>query len=297
MFKRILVLLDTSPIAEQVIPCARLLASKLGGTVILFHAVEPARRDQHGGAPADADTLRARAMAYLETVGEGFRSAGVPVEREVRMAHAADAVLDYAAHEQVDLIAMATHGRGGIQRWAYGSVADKVLHAGRTPLLLVRAHPLSPAPPQTLRRIMVTLDRSELAEQALPYALQVAKAFDAEILLYHIWDTSGYTFDVSHDPAVERVMRDTFSYSQNYLVEMTHKLLSEGVRVQWQAESGNVANHILGAAEKQSVDLVVMSTHGLSGLGRWMLGSVADRVLRHSVKPVLLIRTLETAKK
>jgi nucleotide-binding universal stress UspA family protein len=217
-------------------------------------------------------------------------SFGAATEVVVRRAAPAAAILECAAQERADLVALCTHGRGGLQRLVHGSVTDKVLHLTRLPLLIVRAQPVPPPSADAFRRLLVSLDRSALAEAALPPAVAIAKSFDAELLLFHVWDESGYTFDPSHDPQVERIMRDTYAYSEQYLNDMAQRLAAQGARVRWVAESGNPADHILKAADSQSADLLIMSTHGSSGVVRSALGSVADSVLRRARKPLLVVR-------
>jgi nucleotide-binding universal stress UspA family protein len=290
MFTRILIPLDMSPAAEQALPWARLLAARQHGTVAFLHLLEPMPEVV---PPTAAGEMEMHARAYLENAAAPFRADGITVECVIKAGAPAHGILDYAAAWGATLIAMSTHGRGGVQRWVYGSVANKIVHAASAPVLLVRAQaaPLAAAaPPAALRRLLVPLDRSPLAEQALPPAVDLARAFDAELLLYHVWDTAGYTFDASNDPKVERIMRDTYVYSETYMVDVTRRLTADGVRVHWLAESGDVAQHILSAAEHEDADLIVMSTHGLSGISRWVLGSIADRVLRHASKPLLLVR-------
>ncbi|MBI5876314.1 MAG: universal stress protein [Chloroflexi bacterium] len=287
MFDHIIVPLDLSPVAEQSLRWARVLAARMGGRLTLLHALETA---QPVVGPTTVGEMELHARDDLERVATSLRQDGLAVDCVVAAGPAAQAILGHAARSNADLIAMSTHGRGGVQRWVYGSIADKLLHASPVPVLLVRAQLSPDAGPPALHRLLVPLDRSPLAERALPPATALALAFDAELLLYHVWDTSGYTFDASNDPAVERVMRDTYAYSKQYMVDVTQRLAANGVHAHWQAESGDIAEHILNAADSQHADLIVMSTHGLSGVTRWMLGSIADRVLRHATKPLLLVR-------
>jgi nucleotide-binding universal stress UspA family protein len=296
MYSRILVPLDCSPMAEQALPWAKTLAARLKSAVVLFHVLEPIREM----VPVDSDVFKAgeqteiirrSALEYLDSVRKDFESVGAPVEIEIREGRAATAILEFAERVPVDLIVMATHGRSGIQRWVYGSVADKVLHGARAPLLLVRANNAPPRLQPKLTRILVPLDRSALAEAALVPARQLAEAFDAEIVLFHVWDLFGYNFGESQDSTIDEIMQATYSYAKDYLVKQTHDLQTKGLRVRWQAQSGAIAECILAAAEKDAASLIVMSTHGLSGISRWVMGSVADRVLSASPIPVLLLRS------
>jgi nucleotide-binding universal stress UspA family protein len=295
MYRRILIPLDGSPIAEQVLPLARMFVVHFQSSVVLFEAVEPiANRARVQGAALRAqeqsDRSRTQALEYLEKTLHDF-PAGVSVEREVRVGSPAAAILDFAESAQVDLIAMATHGRTGLQRWVYGSVAEKVLSGAQHPLVLVRARE-NPPPLTRIKRILVPLDGSELSERALGPVRNVATAFAAEVLLLQVMELAAYPVDGLsmgvYTSAVDDAVRES---TEEYLSQTARRLQLQGVHVRWQAQWGQVTQAILDTAQKEAANLIVMCTHGRSGAGRWIMGSVADRVLRASHIPVLLIRS------
>ncbi len=151
MYKTILVPLDGSELAESVFPHVETLARQTSAwpaDVVLIRVCEPARMvmagygsDAIGQAAIIADqaaaVVREDAEKYLDEVEKRLRASGLKVRTELLMGDPAEEILEYAANNPVDLIAMATHGRSGISRWAYGSVASKVLRGIDTPLLLV----------------------------------------------------------------------------------------------------------------------------------------------------------------
>jgi nucleotide-binding universal stress UspA family protein len=153
--KTILVPLDGSPLAKQVLPSVRMLAPLLGAEARLLPVVSEADRyhllaDFEPDDPfktagekyrSSWDALRQNADSYLAPLAQQLRAAGVEPAYEVRLGAPAEVIVEEAEREHVALIAMATHGYSGIKRWALGSVADKVLHATGKPLLLVRAQP------------------------------------------------------------------------------------------------------------------------------------------------------------
>ncbi len=295
MYQRILIPLDGSPIAEQVLPLVKMFAVRFQSSVVLFQAIEPIPKGVPVEGPASraddqVEMSRNQALEYLEAIAQRFPQ-GIPAEHELRTGLPATAILETAESAHVDLIAMATHGRTGLQRWVYGSVADKVLGGARLPILLVRASE-TPSATAPIRRILVPLDGSDLAERALIPAERLAKAFDAEILLFRVQEFSSYTPDGLIGSMSMVTLDDSLgAMVQEYLTQKTEKVQSQGLRVRWEKHFGTAAEGILDAAEKRSADLVVMSTHGRSGIGRWIMGSVADRVLRASRTPVLLIRS------
>jgi nucleotide-binding universal stress UspA family protein len=299
MYRRILVPLDGSVLAEQVLPLAKDFAARFKAAIALFQAVSPIRRPQRAGAEVyqageQLELLRGQAREYLETIRKDFTAASIAATSEVRTAAPAAAILEYAESEGMDLIAMATHGRTGVGRWVYGSVADKVLHGARVPLLLVRVSDEPPAP-RPLTRILVPLDGSALAENALEPARQVAAAFDADLLLLRVWNFPfvGYEVPVS---VLDEWERDERAAAQDYLTLVTDQLQAQGLRGRGETQGGAVAEAILAVAQNADASMIVMCTHGRSGVGRWVMGSVADRVLRAAPMPVLLVRpSLPTA--
>lgn len=141
------------------------------------------------------------------------------------------------------------------------------------------------------KKIIVTLDRSALAEQALEHAVDIAKAFGAQVELLTVVPVmqqlmqDGSTVNVNWDAEVAE--------DEEYLKGILARVREAGVEVRSELRRGDVAEEILRHAEEMKADLIVMSTHGRSGLGRWVYGSIADRVLRHSPVPVLLVRATE----
>jgi nucleotide-binding universal stress UspA family protein len=295
MFRRILIPLDGSPIADQALPLAKMFAVRFQSSVVLFQAIEfLGKRRPVQDTAADADDQlelsRTRALEYFETIERDFPG-GLSVEHEVRVGSAATEILALAESAQVDLIVMVTHGSTGLQRWVYGSVADKVLSGSRLPILLVRASEAPHAMALT-RRILVPLDGSALAERALAPALCLAKAFDAQVLLFRAQEPAPYVESAFGAGASEAALDEALgAMVEEYLTGQTRAVRSQGVRVSWVMKFGMAAEGILEVAQKHTVDVVVMSTHGRSGAGRWIMGSVADRVLRASQIPVLLIRS------
>lgn len=144
MYKRILVTLDGSEVAEEVIPYALDIGEKMGSEVVLLRVSPPVQvLEEDGKIISTIDQEMERVAAdynqYLNRIAFQFRAKGLKVLTAVRFGDAAEEIVEYAKENGVDLIAMCTHGRSGIRRWVYGSVADRVLRAASTPVLLVRA--------------------------------------------------------------------------------------------------------------------------------------------------------------
>jgi nucleotide-binding universal stress UspA family protein len=301
MAGRILVPLDGSFLAEQALSCALTLARGLSAELVLLRViwVPPDVREMLDASDARlgvaAAKLETEAEEYLRALAAQVRDAGLGTRHVVRRGPAAEGILDYAEEADIDQIVMATHGYSGIKRWTHGSVAERVLQAARVPLLLVRVGEQDLSrdwqQPMTCQRILVPLDGSPMAEQILPTVTSVAQALDAELILFQVpiayvtgWMTGEWYLPV------QGVLDTAEENSHGYLQAVADRLEEGGLRVTTSTAIGAVADCIIEYAEANHVDLVAMCTHGRTGLARWALGSVADRVLRAGSTPILLVR-------
>ena len=298
---RILVGLDGSPLAETILDPVRALARHLGAEIVLLHVthVPEMIRTAQSGPTLDEIVVqeRERAQAYLEGVARRLRESGVSVRTAVSAGEAAVVIVRYADRERMDLIALATHGRSGLQRWLYGSVADAVLHTTKTPLLLLRpaagGAAASPAP----RRLVVPLDGSALAEAALPMAEELARSLGAPILLLRAVEVTDFAFGAEPfgSPYVnyQRIFDILRDEGKEYLHRLAVSLREKGLTVETRACIGMPVDTIIARAGEQPGSVVVMSTHGRSGWRAAVLGSVARRVVLLANAPVLVVRPAE----
>ena len=190
---------------------------------------------------------------------------------------------------------MATHGRSGVRRWLLGSVAEKVLHGADNDVLLIRAiEPIErKGAAAHLERLVVPLDGSKLAEQAVvPCAVELAKKMNLELILLRVYLMPGVAYPTgSYAPDWKLLDRETRERASEYLQEKIRQLLNEGFdRVSSMVLEGSAAEKIIEVARENPGSLIAMSTHGASGVGRWVLGSITERVIRHSDNAVLVIR-------
>jgi nucleotide-binding universal stress UspA family protein len=139
-------------------------------------------------------------------------------------------------------------------------------------------------------RILVPLDGSKLSEAVLPHVEEIAKGLNCEIVLLHVVPLPVPVFDTPASPFDHNLLRDQENEAKRYLKEMCAKLELDEARVAYLVREGDVTQVILETAQDQQADLIAMSTHGRSGAMRWLLGSVTDRIVRHSPIPVLAIR-------
>jgi nucleotide-binding universal stress UspA family protein len=266
------------------------LASTLHGRVTLIWVVPDSHARTEAGKALDAVTTP-EIEAYLSMVAKRFGSASV--ETVVAGGEPAQTILAEVAEREIDLIVMATHGRSGVSRWIFGSVADEVMRHSPVPVLLVsatgpeRAWPEGRAP-----RILVTLDYSGLSEAVLEAAADLAKTIHGDLLLFSatplmvVTDSYGQVYlpyDVDQD-LVDR---------RRYLEEIAMNLRARGLTVTTRAEFGTPNTLIVDVVRQEDVDLIAMATHGSGGVTRALMGSVATGVVQRATAPVLIVRPTE----
>jgi nucleotide-binding universal stress UspA family protein len=298
MYKRLLIPLDGSKLAEQVLPYARFLARRPGTTVELLQAVDPKTiallTDPEHTRYADtvwADQIQ-RGKIYLEETAKSFH--GASVQCLVLKGTAEDAVIDKAAADKNTLIVMATHGRSGIQRWLLGSVADKVLHGASNHVFLVRAAEQGKTEGEAaLNTVVVPLDGSVLAEQVLPYVVEIAKNIGLKVVLVRAYALPPSATGDEYGTYTEELMNQVESETREYLEQKVEEVKRQGLNdVVAVVKYGYGAAEIIALAHETPANFVAMCTHGRSGINRWVLGSVTERVVRHSGDPVLIVRAV-----
>lgn len=301
MYTRLLVPLDGSKTAETALPYTRFLAGRLKLPVellTLIDVVEVARRIPPEKAQFVAkilESVASRSEQYLKGVAATFSDAGVTCAVE-KGADAAEIIIERAAADKGTLINMATHGRSGIDRWLLGSVAEKVLRGARNPLFLVRAKEQDKTEADaTLRSVIVPLDGSELAERVLPAVAELAKRLTLEVVLFRAYTLPKSATAVEPEAhllvADEQLISAMRDEAVAYLEKKAEEMKRSGVdKTRYIAEYGFAADEIIALARKTPDNFIAMSTHGRSGVKRWVLGSVTETVVRHSGDPVLVIR-------
>ena len=312
MYRQILVPLDGSKLAEQVIPYVRLLARGLGAQVQLLRVIEPLPPAGLTDPAREVyrqemlTRLEQEAHDYLEAVAASLKEDGFTVSTTVQdgapLSRPASFIVSQAIEDSATLIAMCSHGRSGINRWVLGSVADEVIRSSTSPLLVVRGKEEEELGAEVkLESVVVPLDGSPIAEQVLPHAASLAKALGLKMVLLWVFPLiEGHYTDIGIEattygvPMYGEVSQAVESEASRYFIAMEEELRrlgapEVGAHLLW----GQPASTIVDFAQDTPNDLVAMTTHGRSGIGRWLLGSVADRVIRHSGDPVLLIRAKE----
>ena len=186
---------------------------------------------------------------------------------------------------------MSTHGRSGVSRWALGSVTDKVLHGTHRPLLVVRPTSSESQTPE-IKQIMVPLDGSELSASILPFVEEFAATLNASLLLHAV--VHMYPGSEMITPATGALLEELVAAFKSRLGETKARIQSRSdLEVVSLVTAGPTVDTIVWTAREERVDLIAIATHGRSGIGRWVLGSVADGVVRRSHLPCLVVRPMD----
>jgi nucleotide-binding universal stress UspA family protein len=310
MYRSLLVPLDGSAFAEHALPPALAIARRAGAALRLASVATPVAEAYaeavYLAAPDLQEVVKGRHRAYLEDVAGRVRARwDGPVSRAVLEGEVAETLCADVAGSGADLVVMATHGRGPLGRFWLGSVADELVRRVSVPLLLVRPREQAPdlGREPELGKVVVALDGTELAEQALGPAVDLAGLMpQAEVVLVRVIrpplpaaylpDAAGVGTEAESilDQVLavqEQLRRD----AQAYLAGVAERLKARGLRVRARvAVEEQPALALLHAAEEERAGLVALATHGRGGLARLLLGSVADKVIRGATVPVLVQR-------
>lgn len=304
--RRILVPSDGSFFAEQALPYAAAIGGRDAELTLL--QVVPTATPLHGllgkrllTAEQVQHATEAGAREGLEQARESWIPNHPTVGAEVATGDSADEILAAATRHEADLIVMATHGRGTLDRWIIGSVADRVARSSTMPVLLI--HPLDEVPAGTgarrIERLIVPLDGSELAAQALPMAARLARQHGIPVRLVTVSDLPRElaivtAYGAAYSPEVyDELLAEGRAEAEKHLAAAATQLADQGVTVEQQLLDGPVASEIAGVAGEH--DVIVMTSHGHGGVRRWFLGSTASKLIHQPKLAVLLIPAGQTA--
>jgi nucleotide-binding universal stress UspA family protein len=285
----ILLPLDGSPLAEQSLPYAASLARRSGAKIVLVRAAQAHTLLDIDAGEAQIAAIR-RAEQDLEAAATRLRAEGVKAEVHVYYDQPIPAILDAARRHEAGLIVMSTHGRSGLGRMMYGSVADDVLRHAEVPVLLVPATIDHAWPSDQPLTILVPLDGSALAEEALASTGLLAEPLGARLHLLRVVEPpryplygDGYVY-VPFDDAAE------LQQARAYLDELAGRLADTGTDVSIEVAVGLPSSVVPRVARESQADVIAMATHGRGGLARLVLGSVATGTLQRAHVPLLLTR-------
>jgi len=295
-FERILVPVDGSPIAGKALEFAIERAKQHGTNVTVAFAVNrlavsvaTATPYAHVDVTPLLEALDAEAKAVLAATGSVLRAAGVAPECAKLDGPAGPAILAYARRTKPGLIIMGTHGRHGFERLALGSTAEEVVRTAPSPVFVVPQGAAEAIHRGPLRHLLVAFDGSPAADEALSLACELARREGCQLTLCTVVEDVG----MAH---LDDIDRDLFLRSQieerarPLLEEGRSRASAEGLNVETDLRQGSAAVEIVTSARHAGADAIVVGTHGRAGLPRFILGSVAEGVLRSSPLPVCTVR-------
>lgn len=297
MFKRILIPLDGSELAERALAPALVVAKQYKAELLLLTApmIAPAltavvHSYDIPAFDASMKQMHAEAEQYLTYKRDTLRYEGLVIRKQVTEGDPATVIVDTAAEQHADLIVMSTHGYTGMERWVMGSTAERVLQSAPCPVLILRSR-------QPIFKMAITLDGSELAEQALAPGLAVAEAFSAAVTLLRVKEPYAkpdlnLVRQLEHvEPGLgQHMMDDFYGHVDNYLERVRIESQANYPQLEVLSLQGPVAPTLADYIENNEIDLVVMATHGRTGLGRWVYGSVTQKLLRNMRCAMLVVR-------
>lgn len=319
MLRRLLVGLDGSALAESSLPYAEILAGASGAVVTLVRVAG----DHDGARVQDANpsllpymvayptgasqtesvahrAARHEPAAYLDGVAARLGRRGVVTETVVVGGRPDEILVSEAKDRHADLILVTTHGRSGLGRWAFGSVAEAMLARSTVPMLIARAwSPPRPLVPHSGKPSLVTpLDGSAFAETAIPFAQELARLLQAALCLTRTVPLPGVA------PSLEAAVVDGYSpeyraelerNARDYLASVSARVRATGIEVETDVRFADPTGGILASAHEREAGLIVMATHGRTGLASTLLGTVSLEVLHRSDLPVLFVRSAAPA--
>lgn len=296
--KKILFPTDFSRCAEQAQAHALYLAQEFGAELHMLHAnaaLEYAPHELRPHFPNHEEVtaqLRELALRHMSASFSTHEAAELKVKQVYQNGvSVAPVILTYASEHDIDLIVMGTHGRRGLGHLLLGSVAEEVVRTAMCPVLTIRERQV-PAPAEQFERILVPIDFSDHSRQALLYAKALAENYGARLQLLHVVEDLRYpSFYMAERFAYFDIRPDVATRAQQELEQFFREAEGPKVAADLHIIEGGAAHEIVKFTEKNASDLIVIATHGLTGLEHFLMGSVAENVVRRAPCPVLTVKT------
>lgn len=287
MYERILFPTDGSEGAAAVFDHAVDLAATHGATLHVLNVADTGRDSVTRVGDEVVDALVREGERVVDDLADRARDRNVDVVTEVLQGRPYETIVDYATDRDVDLVAMPTHGRTGLRRLLLGSVTERVVRQSEVPVLTMQPDGVDELR-YPYRRVLVPTDGSECAAAALDVGVDVATTHDAALDVLSVVDVASLGVDVRAELQLD-FLEDT---AERMVAEATGTATDAGVGdVSGAVEYGSsVHRAILSYVDEHDVDVVVVGTHGRTGFDRYLLGSVAEKLVRTSPVPVLTVR-------
>ncbi|MBD3289483.1 universal stress protein [candidate division KSB1 bacterium] len=296
-FKKILCPVDFCKCSENAVRNALIIAERYHAELHLFHAILMYEDETYQGKvrtpdfSESYDILSEISDSKLSELVESKANDVSITKKITRGFSAADEILAYAADNAFDLIVMGTHGRKALGHFLLGSVAEKVVRTAHCPVLTVHEESKTI---ENYEHIFVPVDFSEYSQLALSYGLEIAERYDADMSLFHVVEQSIHpSFYTSGKSSVFEIDSELRDRSVEAMKEFRKKAGHEDVSTKYIITEGRAAREIIEYLENHPVDLIVIATHGLTGIEHFLLGSTTEKVIRRAKVPVLTVKKFE----
>ncbi len=292
MFRKIMVPLDGSDEAEAILPYVSRIASGMDLAVALLSVMDRGAMEMRESYYSSLfERAEQEAKGRLHNAAHQLQQDGVRTEELVISGRADAEITEAADRLGCNLIAMSTHGRSLLGRGILGSVADRVVHTARIPVLTVtpgkvRAYHGSDT---VVTRLVVPLDGSALAETVLPYVKEMASKLGYTVVLLRVVRPLHYFWVGEHPPEINEENALMENEAREYMEATAEGLSRDGVAVEWRVLVGHPTTIVLEQIRDIPHSIVAMTTHGRSGLRRWLIGSLAETLVRSGGDPVLIV--------
>ncbi len=295
--KNILFPTDFSSCSEEAFPHALLLARSSGAVLHILHVISDVEGDVYSPlrfSPEAAVQQKSPDVLVWDLLNDLVNrhdTDDIQVQLVERRSMAVeDAILSYAESSRADLVVMGTHGRRGLQHWFLGSVAEALVNHAPCSVLTVRSlgAPTDQAP--TVRRILVPLSSAPHARPLLKVAKKWALAYGASLDLLHVVEPPTVTNTLTGLFSIADLSPDLQAGAERALKRLHLDTNGATLEARVHVVEGNAASEIVRFAEKEDIDLILMATRGLAGIGHFLAGSVTERVVRRAPYPVLTAR-------
>lgn len=297
---RILFPTDFSPAAEDAYSHASHLATQYDAEIHVFNVVTPDEAGQvnpmdylplePSETPEDEEELYLSGAEEVEDVPNSPAQAIRAVYHKMEGSDPAEAILSYSHEHNIDLVVMGTHGRRGVERLLSGSVSEEVVRRAPCPVFTVVGR-AEPGPGPEIERILAPIDFSEHARLGATYARELATTYGAALDLLHVVEDAVFPTVYGIDPLTP-VLPDVHDRARKALETLADEVVKgNDPKVELHVAAGHAARDIVDFAEDHNSGLIVMTTHGRTGLERFLIGSVAEKVVRQAPCPVFTVKS------
>jgi len=301
MISHILVPLDGSALAECVLPHVSAIALAVSARITLLHVVDLPHeiKGEHAIDPLDWRLKRREAEVYLDSISTRLRCANLEINDAILDGSAPQCIIDFAQKNEIDLIALSTHGQSGLSGWNISSVVQKIILRSFRSTLLVRAYQSHTMDFAQIhyKRLFVGLDCSTRAEYILPVAIRLTQFYKAQLILGTVIRKPElvHRFPLTDDDLelVARIADRNYRVAGHYFEQLLSQLATQGIDLQTRlVVSDNMTAALHDLVEQENADLVMLVAHGHSGEGRWPYGSIATSFIAYGTTPLIIMQDL-----